>query len=137
MTQDLFSALKFRSYLSRIVAFSVELIVDDDRHNGEEVFSARTWDLQKSIVSVCKGRGHDDEWEGTVSRRSTVARYFPAVDAVYHKVCSVNFLAGRNIPSKDVKQDESKFEQRGPIQVKNKHIMVGRLMHQGKKHFYV
>lgn len=67
-------------------------------NNSDDVFQVRTWDCQTSHVTACQERGHDDDWAETVRGRIEFARDLPAVDALYHRVCSINFRTGKNIP---------------------------------------
>ena len=49
-------------------------------------------------MNACNCR--QDEWAEVVKSRVDFARDLPAVDAVYHNQCNVNFRLGKHIPSK-------------------------------------
>lgn len=70
--------------------------VDEDGTRHENVYRVSTTDGQEAMVRCCETR--DDEWAKDVHSRIVFARDLPAVDAVYHQLCNVNFRTGRNIP---------------------------------------
>lgn len=61
-----------------------------------DVYPVRTFDFHKTIEDICNER--KDEWAQEVSHRLIYARDLPAVEAVYHQSCSVNFRTGKQIP---------------------------------------
>ena len=73
-----------------------------------DVFQVRTWDLQRSIVKACDERKDDDSWAEAVRARLIFGRDLPAVDAVYHQVCSVNFRTGKQLPLRYRTHDHGK-----------------------------
>ncbi|VDI27017.1 Hypothetical predicted protein, partial [Mytilus galloprovincialis] len=61
-----------------------------------EVHAVRTTEFQKSIEQICDER--NDEWAIRIKGRIAFARDLHAADAVYHKVCSINFRTHKGIP---------------------------------------
>jgi len=72
--------------------------VDEDGTRHENVYQVSTTDCQEAMLRCCETRG--DEWANDVRSRIVFAQDLPAVDAVYHQSCNVNFRTGRNIPFK-------------------------------------
>lgn len=56
---------------------------------GNDAFSVRTFEFQKTIGKICEER--NDSWSREVTGRLGVINYLHAADAVYHQTCSVNF----------------------------------------------
>ena len=52
------------------------------------------------MIKKCEERGKMDEWSSNVMARLTTVSDLHAADAVYHHVCSVNFRAGKQMPSR-------------------------------------
>ena len=76
-----------------------------------DVHAVRTTEFQQSIEQICNER--NDDWAVTVKGRIEFARDLHAADAVYHKVCSINFRTNKGIPqmfspSKTEKDQSSK-----------------------------
>lgn len=61
-----------------------------------EVHAVRTTEFQKSIEQICDER--NDEWAIRIKGRIAFARDLHAADAVYHKVCSINFRTNTGFP---------------------------------------
>ena len=61
-----------------------------------DVHAVRTTEFQQSIEQICNER--NDDWAVTVKGRIEFARDLHAADAVYHKVCSINFRTNKGIP---------------------------------------
>ena len=68
----------------------------DGRKHGHDVFAVRTIEFQKKITDICKLR--NDPWAEVIHARLQVASDLPAVDAVYHQICSINFRTFKDIP---------------------------------------
>lgn len=77
----------------------------DSRKRGCDVFPVRTHALRATLMHVCTGR--DDEWSQRVLTRLVIYEDLPAVDAVYHNQCNVNFRNGKAIPSRYVPRNEA------------------------------
>ncbi|KAL5019525.1 hypothetical protein ScPMuIL_002417 [Solemya velum] len=69
-----------------------------DNLKEDDVYSVRTWDYQWSITRSCDERPTGDTWAEAVRGRIIFTTDLPAVDAIYHQVCSVNFRTGKQIP---------------------------------------
>ena len=80
----------------------------ESRGKGDDdsVYSVRTWDCQRSIITACDARLDGDSWAQKVQDRIIFARDLPAVDAVYHLVCNVNFRNNKRIPERYRKTEE-------------------------------
>ncbi|CAG2250738.1 unnamed protein product [Mytilus edulis] len=61
-----------------------------------DCYPVRTFDFQNAVRATCLDR--NDEWGYQVLERIEFGRDLPAVDAVYHQVCSTNFRTMRQIP---------------------------------------
>ena len=70
----------------------------DDRHPSryDTAFAVRTTCFQNQVHGTCLKR--QDEWAMAVLGRIEFVQDLHAADAVYHKVCSTNFMTGKNIP---------------------------------------
>ena len=68
----------------------------DGKKRGYDVYPVRTLDFQKTILNICSIR--EDAWAQKVSARIEFATDLPAVDAIYHQTCNVNFRTNRDIP---------------------------------------
>ncbi|KAH3731251.1 hypothetical protein DPMN_057259 [Dreissena polymorpha] len=64
----------------------------DTKRKGSEVYSVRTLEFQKTIKDFCMKR--QDDWGEAVLCRLEFARDLPAVEAIYHQKCSINFRTG-------------------------------------------
>ena len=53
-------------------------------------------EIRDTILAVCQERG--DDWANAVQARLLCVHDLHAADAVYHKVCSVNFRTRKQIP---------------------------------------
>lgn len=70
----------------------------DREARDDDFYMVRTWDFQKSIVKACDDRNDDDEWAEKIRGRLAFAVDLPAVEAIYHQVCNINFRTGKQIP---------------------------------------
>lgn len=70
----------------------------ETENKTDDIFQVRTWDCQISHITACEQRGNDDEWARTVRARIEFVHDLPAADALYHRVCSINFRTEKNIP---------------------------------------
>ncbi|KAL5022362.1 hypothetical protein ScPMuIL_001517 [Solemya velum] len=70
----------------------------DQEAKDDDFYMVRTWDFQKSIVKTCDDRNDDDEWAEKIRGRLAFAVDLPAVEAIYHQVCNINFRTGKQIP---------------------------------------
>ena len=59
-------------------------------------FQVRKVEIRDTILAVCQERG--DDWANAVQARLLCVHDLHAADAVYHKVCSVNFRTRKQIP---------------------------------------
>lgn len=82
----------------------------DGKKRGYDVYPVRTLDFQKTILNICSIR--EDAWAQKVSARIEFATDLPAVDAIYHQTCNVNFRTNRDIP-KYFQPDVEKTPTRG------------------------
>ena len=74
-----------------------------DKKRGIDVFSVRTLNFSKNIMSICKER--NDDWSQKVMARLNIAPAdLHAADAIYHQRCSVNFRTGKLIPSSELEK---------------------------------
>ena len=71
-------------------------VKQDGNKRSFDCFPVRTFDFQRTIISICSERA--DDWGREVSIRIEFGRDLPAVDTVYHQVCNVNFRTGKQIP---------------------------------------
>ena len=69
----------------------------NDRKRGLDVFPVRTLKFQKTIIELCSARG--DDWADKVRGRIEYVNDLPAVDAVYHQSCSINFRTFKDMPT--------------------------------------
>lgn len=69
----------------------------NERKRGNDAFSVRTFEFQKTIGKICEER--NDSWSREVKGRLGVINDLHAADALYHQTCSVNFRTRKNIPS--------------------------------------
>ena len=58
-----------------------------------------TWNCQNSMLNACNFR--QDESADVVKSRCDFARNLPAVDAVYHNQCNIDFRLGKHTPYND------------------------------------
>ena len=68
----------------------------DQHHRGHKLIAVRTLSYQESLTEKCANR--NDKWAQMVLARVVSVHDFPAADAMYHHVCSVNFHTGKHIP---------------------------------------
>ena len=68
----------------------------DGRKRGFDVYPVSIIQMKGTILSECRNR--DDAWGRDVMARLECCNDLPAVEAVYHQVCSVNFRTGRALP---------------------------------------
>ena len=66
------------------------------KRKSSYVVLVRTVETRDTILKVCCERG--DDWANAVQARILHAHDLHAVDAVYHRVCSVNFRTMKQIP---------------------------------------
>ena len=87
----------------------------DGRKHGHDVFAVRTIEFQKKIIDICKLR--NDPWAEVIHARLQVASDLPAVDAVYHQICSINFRTFKDIPMMHNSEQtkKCKFSQGRPV----------------------
>lgn len=76
--------------------FCAQPVNKDQNKRSADVYPVRTFDFQDSIREACNQR--DDEWGRQVLDRINFGKDLPAVDAVYHQVCSANFRTLRRVP---------------------------------------
>ena len=76
--------------------FCGEPAIVDKKRKTSEVVTARTVEMRATILAVCHDRG--DDWANAVQARVLQVHDLHAADAVYHRVCSVNFCTMKNIP---------------------------------------
>jgi 5'-3' exonuclease len=73
-----------------------------DKYQGRKkdhmLIQVKTFDFQNHVSADCENRS--DNWSGTVRSRMAFVGDLHAADAVYHKVCSVNFHTKKQIPLK-------------------------------------
>ena len=58
--------------------------------------SVRTFEFQQKILEICDKR--KDEWALEVRCRFNSVNDLPAAEAIYHRICCVNFRTGRSVP---------------------------------------
>ncbi|KAG1676109.1 hypothetical protein GQR58_014439 [Nymphon striatum] len=93
--------------------------------DDDSVYSVRTWDFQRSIITACDARLDGDSWAQKVQDRIIFARDLVAVDAVYYQVCNVNFRNNKRIPERYRKTqgpgDDAKVQRLGrPVDTSRK-----------------
>ena len=66
------------------------------KRKSSEVVPVRTVEIKDTILAVCRER--EDDWAKEVQTRILHVHDLHAVDAVYHRVCSVNFRTMKRIP---------------------------------------
>ena len=76
--------------------FCGEPAIVDKKRKTSEVVTARTVEMRATILAVCHDRG--DDWANAVQARVLQVHDLHAADAVYHRVCSVNFRTMKNMP---------------------------------------
>lgn len=67
------------------------------KRKSPDVFPVKTVEEKDTILTVCRERG--DAWADAVQARILHVHDLHAADAVYHKVCSVNFRTKKQIPA--------------------------------------
>ena len=72
------------------------------KRKSSDVFTVKTVEVRDTILGVCRERG--DVWANAVWANAVQARILHvhdlhAADAVYHKVCSVNFRTKKQVPA--------------------------------------
>ena len=71
--------------------------INQAKRKSPEVNSFRTIELKEKILAVRRQRG--DSWGATVLARTLPVHDLHAADAVYHHICSNNFLTNKEIPA--------------------------------------
>ena len=69
--------------------------------NGEQltdVYRVSSWNCQHAFTNICNIRG--DDWAENVKPKLIFSNDLPAMDALYHHQCSINFRIMKNIPRK-------------------------------------
>ena len=67
------------------------------KRKGSDVLTVRTVETNDTILGVCEERG--DVWASAVQARILHVHDLHAADAVYHRVCSVNFRTKKRLPA--------------------------------------
>ena len=68
------------------------------KKRGNDVYSAKIFDFQKTIEKNCEER--NDSWSREVKARLGMINDLHAADAVYHQTCSVNSRTRKKHPYK-------------------------------------
>ena len=66
------------------------------KRKGTQVIAVRTVETKDTILAICHERG--DDWAKAVQARILHVHDLHAADAVYHRVCSVNFRTMKQVP---------------------------------------
>ncbi len=74
-------------------------------YNIFKLVPVRTYDFQKTVIHACTQR--NDEWGHKVKARIKFVHDLHAADAIYHKICSVNFQTLKQIPKKYISYDDT------------------------------
>ena len=67
------------------------------KRKSSDVVPVKTLEVRDTILAVCHERG--DAWADAVLARILHVHDLHAADAVYHRVCSVNFRTNKQIPA--------------------------------------
>ena len=70
-----------------------------------DVVTVRTVETKDTVLAVCQEKG--DDWANAVQERILHVHDLHAADAVYHRVCSVNFHTMKQIPVIHEHEDSS------------------------------
>ena len=68
-----------------------------NKRKSFDVVTVRTIELKNTILAVCQER--NDAWANNVQARILSAHDLHAADAIYHKICDVNFRTMKQIPT--------------------------------------
>ena len=83
-----------------ILALTVFTVVNQQylerKRKGIQVIPVRTVETKDTTLAICHERG--DDWANAVQARILHVHNLDAADAVYHRVCSVNFRTMKQIP---------------------------------------
>ena len=77
--------------------FCGESVTIGRKRKSTEVVTVKTVEIREIILAVCRERG--DDWANAVQARILHVHDLHAADAVYHRVCSVNFRTMKQIPA--------------------------------------
>ena len=72
--------------------------VNDNGEQLMDVYRVSSWNCQHAFINICNIRG--DDWAENVKPKLIFANDLPAMDALYHHQCSINFRIMKNIPRK-------------------------------------
>ena len=73
-----------------------EPAISGRKRKGTQVIPVRTVETKDTILAICHERG--DDWANAVQARILHVHNLHAADAVYHRVCSVNFCTMKQVP---------------------------------------
>jgi len=69
----------------------------EQKRKAPDAFKVTTLATKDTVLQICSERGKD-AWADVVRARIMHVYDLPAVDAIYHQACSVNFRTGKQIP---------------------------------------
>ena len=73
-----------------------EPAISGRKRNGIQVIPVRIVETKDTILAICHERR--DDWANAVQARILYVHNLHAADAVYHRVCSVNFRTMKQVP---------------------------------------
>ena len=73
-----------------------EPAISGRKRKGTQVIPVRTVETKDTTLAICHERG--DDWANAVQARILHVHNLHAADAVYHRVCSVNFRTMKQVP---------------------------------------